>query len=45
VGYKNLEQLNRGMAPFVIPDRAYSEELGLVATEIDNNHKQQSEII
>ena len=45
VGYKNLEQLNCGMAPFVIPDRAYSEELGLVATEIDNNHKQQSEII
>jgi len=34
VGYKKLEQINCKTMPFVIPDRAYSDEMGLVAENI-----------
>lgn len=30
VGFRNLEQINYKMRPFVIPDKAYSDELGFL---------------
>lgn len=45
VGYKNLEQLQVGMRPFVIPDKAYSEELGLCSEYVDAAYYQTFEII
>lgn len=31
IGYCGLEQLKEGMCPFIIPDRAYSEEYGFIS--------------
>lgn len=34
IAYKGLDQLEDGMRPYVIPDKAYSEELGLLQDEV-----------
>ena len=31
IGYSRLDKVNGGMSPFVIPDKAYSPELGLLS--------------
>lgn len=45
VGYKNLEQVQVGMRPFVVPDKAYSDELGLCLGFVDAAYYQTFEII
>lgn len=45
VGYGNLKQLKEGMRPFVIPDKAYSEELGLLAEFLKPQYYNTFEII
>ena len=37
IGFKKLEQLHSGLDPFVIPDIAYNDELGLVLEELNTN--------
>lgn len=44
VAHYNLEQLQKGLRPFVIPDCAYDVELGLVSENLDTNNYQQSEM-
>ena len=45
IAYRNLEQLQLGLRPFVIPDDAYNAELGLVSENLDKNNYQQSEML
>lgn len=45
VGYKGLEQVQVGMRPFVVPDKAYSDELGLCLDFVDVAYYQTFEII
>lgn len=45
VGYRNLEQLQEGMRPFVIPDKAYSEELGLLGNCLSSEYYNTFEIL
>ncbi|MCM1531198.1 MAG: CRISPR-associated helicase Cas3' [Bacteroides sp.] len=45
IGHRNLEQLREGMRPFLIPDKAYSEELGLLMDFLSSGYAQTFEII
>lgn len=30
IAHRNLEQIEKGMRPFIIPDKGYNDELGLL---------------
>ena len=34
IAYKGLDQRDYGMRPYIIPDKAYSEKLGLLQDEV-----------
>lgn len=45
IKYKKLEQSRFGSLPFIIPDKAYSDELGLLMDFVNNEYYKTFEII
>lgn len=45
VGFRNLEQLDNNMRPFIIPDKAYSIELGFLAKYAKTEYYNTFEIL
>lgn len=45
IAHKNLEQINKGMRPFVIPNKGYDDELGLLPDFCKTEHYQSFEIL
>ena len=40
-----MEQIDKGMRPFIIPDKAYSEEYGLLVDKCNIENYQSFEIL
>ncbi len=45
IAHRHLEQMDRGMRPFVVPDRGYDEERGLLSDYCKTEYYQSFEIL
>ena len=45
IAYKKLDVSRQGHHPYIIPDRAYSEEMGLLIDYVNPEYYQSFEII
>lgn len=45
IAYRNLEQIDRGMRPFIIPNKAYDKEFGLLTDKCEIENYQSFEIL
>ena len=45
VGYKKLDQSPKGHHPYIVPDKAYSEEMGLLMDYANPEHYKTFEIL
>lgn len=45
IAHRNLDQINEGMRPFVIPDKAYDKEQGLLIDNASQNNYKSFEIL
>ena len=45
IAYRNLEQIDKGMRPFIIPDKAYDDEYGLLVDKCNIENYQSFEIL
>lgn len=45
IAHRNLEQIDKGTRPFVIPNKGYDEEKGLLLDNCKTEHYQSFEIL